>query len=42
MIGHGGIIARFLQELTGTWYKPDYVQVIALVWDKDEFFLQEE
>ena len=42
VVGHGGIIARFLQDLTGTWYKPDYVQVIHLVWDKDEFFLQEE
>ena len=42
VVGHGGIIARFLQKLTGTWYKPDYVQVIHLVWDKDEFCLQEE
>ena len=39
VVGHGGIIAHFLQELTGTWYKPDYVQVIALVWDKEEFIL---
>ena len=39
VVGHGGIIARFLQELTGTWYKPDYVQVIALVWDNENFFL---
>ncbi len=39
VVGHGGIIARFLQELTGTWYKPDYVQVIRLGWDKNEFFL---
>lgn len=39
VVGHGGIIARFLQELTGTWYKPDYVQVIALVWDNEHFFL---
>ena len=37
VVGHGGIIARFLQELTGTWYKPDYVQVIHLIWDKEEF-----
>ena len=39
VVGHGGIIARFLQELTGTWYKPDYVQVIHLVWDKEVFFV---
>ena len=42
VVGHGGIIARFLQELTGTWYNPDYVQVIHLVWNKCEFILQEE
>lgn len=42
VVGHGGIIARFLQELTGTWYKPDYVQVIHLVWDSGTFFLEEE
>ena len=39
IVAHGGIIARFLQELTGTWYKPDYVQVIHLIWDKEAFFL---
>ena len=42
VVGHGGIIARFLQELTGTWYKPDYIQVIHLVWDNCKFFLQTE
>ena len=41
VVCHGGIIALFLQELTGTWYKPDYVQVIPLIWDQDKFFLQE-
>lgn len=38
-VGHGGMIALFLQELTGTWFKPDYVQVIHLVWNNEEFFL---
>ena len=42
VVSHGGIIARFLQALTGTWSKPDYAQVIHLIWNKDEFFLQEE
>ena len=42
VVAHGGIIAKFLQELTGTWYKPDYVQVIHLIWDNDKFFLLEE
>ena len=40
VVGHGGIIARFLQKLTGTWYKPDYVQVIHLIWDNGAFTLQ--
>ena len=41
VVGHGGIIARFLQALTGDWYKPDYAQVIRLVWDKDTFSLSD-
>ena len=37
VVAHGGIIALLLRELTGTWYKPDYVQAIHLVWDKEGF-----
>ena len=39
VVGHGGIIARFLQELTGTWYKPDYTEILVLSWDNSEFSL---
>ena len=39
VVGHGGIIARFLQELTGTWYKPDYTEILVLSWDGGEFSL---
>ena len=39
VVSHGGIISLLLQKLTGTRFKPDYVQVIHLVWNKEEFFL---
>ena len=42
VVAHGGIIALLLQDLTGTWCKPDYVQVVHLTWDRGELFLQEE
>ena len=42
VVAHGGIISLFLQELTGTRYKPDYVEVIRLIWDKGDFYLTEE
>ena len=42
VVAHGGIIARFLQEVSGTWYKPDYAEIISLSWDKGTFTLQEE
>ena len=38
VVAHGGIIAKYLQSLTGVWQKPDYVQVIPLQW-KDGLFL---
>lgn len=33
VVAHGGIIALFLQSLTGQWQKPDYTQVIPLSWE---------
>lgn len=30
VVAHGGIIARFLESLTGTWYKPDYTEIVLL------------
>lgn len=37
VVAHGGIIAKFLQELTGTWYKPDYTEILTLSWEKGHF-----
>lgn len=37
VVAHGGIIAKFMQSLTGVWKKPDYVQVISLLWEDGNF-----
>ena len=42
VVAHGGIIAQFLQDISGVWKKPDYTQIIPLVWEKGHFYLQEE
>ena len=39
VVTHGGITARFLQELTGTWYKPDYTEILTLHWENQQFSL---
>ena len=41
VVSHGGIIAKFLQSLTGVWQKPDYAQVISLLWEEGSFLLPE-
>ena len=38
VVAHGGIIARFLQSVSGTWYKPDYTEIVSLIWRDDEYF----
>lgn len=38
VVAHGGIIARFLQSVSGTWYKPDYTEIVSLIWRDDVFF----
>lgn len=42
VVAHGGIIAWFLQDVTGRWQKPDYTQIIPLVWEDGHFSIQEE
>lgn len=41
VIAHGGIIAQFLQNLTGTWYKPGYTEVLTLFWNDGTFIIKE-
>ena len=42
VVAHGGIIAQFLQDISGIWRKPDYVEIISLIWENEHFLLQEE
>lgn len=42
VVAHGGIIAQFLQEVSGIWKKPDYTEMIPLIWENGHFLLQEE
>lgn len=38
VVAHGGIIAQFLQSVSRTWYKPDYTEIVSLIWKDDIFF----
>ena len=42
VMAHGGIIAQFLQDISGVWKKPDYAEIISLIWENGRFELQEE
>ena len=42
VVAHGGIIAKFLEKITGIWRKPDYTEVITLIYDNGTFTIQEE
>lgn len=42
VVAHGGIIAQFLQAVSGVWRKPDYAEIIPLIWENGHFLLQEE
>jgi len=37
VIAHGGIIAQFLQSITGTWYKPNYTEIVVLTYKNGIF-----
>ena len=38
VVAHGGIVAKYLQSLTGVWRKPDYTEVIELHWQNGKFY----
>lgn len=42
VVAHGGVIALFLQSLSGRWYKPGYAQIIPLIWNNGTFIIEEE
>ena len=37
VVAHGGIIAQFLKEVTGQWYKPDYTETVTLLYENGRF-----
>lgn len=39
VVAHGGIIAKFLQSITGVWRKPGYTEVIQLYWKDGKFYI---
>ena len=41
VVAHGGIIAQFLQHITGTWYKPGYTEIVILYWNDGTFHTKE-
>ena len=41
VVAHGGIIAQFLQHITGSWYKPGYTEVVTLFWKDGTFDTKE-
>ena len=42
VVSHGAILSRFLQSLTGTPKRPDYAEVIPLLWENGAFHMINE
>lgn len=42
IVGHGGIMALFLQSVTGIWQKPGYGEIITLTYEKGKFQIVKE
>ena len=42
VVAHGGIIAQFMQSISGTWYKPDYTEIITLHYENGNFTMRED
>lgn len=42
VVAHGGVIALFLQDITGFWKKPEYTEIVPLIWDNGNYYMQEE
>lgn len=41
VVAHGGIIAQFLKSVGGSWYKPDYTEVVPLFWEDGVFYTKD-
>ena len=42
VVAHGGIIAQFLQAVSGNWYKPAYIEIVTLAYQNSIFALLED
>ena len=42
VVAHGGVIALFLQQISGIRYKPGYTEVVSLIYDNGCFLLSQE
>ena len=42
VVAHGGIIAQFLQSVSGNWYKPNYTEIVTLTYQNGIFTLPED
>ena len=42
VVAHAGVISAFLQFIGGGWRKPDYTEIISLIWNGREFTIQED
>ena len=41
VVAHGGIIAQFLQKISGIWYKPGYAEILTLFWENEKFYAKD-
>lgn len=42
VVAHGGVISHFLQKISGIRYKPNYTEIIPLIYNNGHFLPQEE
>ena len=42
VVAHGGVIAQFLQSVSGSWYKPAYAEIVILTYQNGIFTLLED
>jgi broad specificity phosphatase PhoE len=42
VVAHGGIIGQFLQSISGSWYKPDYTEIVTLTYQNGIFTFLED
>lgn len=41
VVAHGGILAQYLQKISGSWYKPDYTEIVPVIWNNGVFYTKD-